>query len=442
DEQNARELSVIENSQREDPNPMDEAIAFKRLIDEGEYTPQALADKLGKPLRYVLFRVTLNGLPKEVQGALRTGDLSLGHAVLFTRLRNAGDMKALFKNIKSRKLSVAQAQDEIKEFSTKLSDAPFDTVECKDCPARTKNQVQMFPALKKGDDCMDSACFFNKSLDHYKVKYNALKEQGFTVVEGDDCKQYVEHNVNRREIRDHWKPKHYKSKCRACKDKKVFFLYVSNTYNGKRINHGEICLDVKKCWEKKKDDDAKQPNGNDHTDSTLFQKAREMRNRFLHEAFPERVKGNYVLSRRLAILHLVNHSHYEESVYKVLGAYSGMTRGIMGDPTPYSSIMAIPSEKLDEVITEIIMAEVPMTDSRSLVLAMPEAGLTVEKDFRMDETYLKTKTKSDLVRLVKELKLSVSIEEKMKKSEMLDLILEQDLTGKTTTHIREAFKKG
>ena len=59
DDQEALEIQVIENSQREDPNPMDEARGFQRLVEMGNHTPDTLAEKLGRNVAYVYSRVKL-----------------------------------------------------------------------------------------------------------------------------------------------------------------------------------------------------------------------------------------------------------------------------------------------------------------------------------------------------------------------------------------------
>ncbi len=83
-DEEALEVQVIENSQREDPNPMDEAWGFKSLLDMGKHTPETLAVKIGRSLKYILGRIRLTGLDKAVQEKIASGEVSTGHAMLFT----------------------------------------------------------------------------------------------------------------------------------------------------------------------------------------------------------------------------------------------------------------------------------------------------------------------------------------------------------------------
>jgi len=79
DEQ-AAEMTVIENLLREDVNPMDQAQAIHRLMDEFGLTPEQIADRTGKSRSGVTNFLRLLHLPERVQNLLRSGKLSLGHA--------------------------------------------------------------------------------------------------------------------------------------------------------------------------------------------------------------------------------------------------------------------------------------------------------------------------------------------------------------------------
>jgi len=76
----ALELAIIENVQREDLNPLEEALGYQQLIDEFQYTQAALADVIGKSRPHVANTLRLLKLPPPVQAHLREGRLSAGHA--------------------------------------------------------------------------------------------------------------------------------------------------------------------------------------------------------------------------------------------------------------------------------------------------------------------------------------------------------------------------
>ena len=80
DDNQALEVALIENLQREDLNPIDEALGFKRLLDEHGHTQEKLAAALGKSRSHIANMVRLLNLPDTVQDYLRDGQLSMGHA--------------------------------------------------------------------------------------------------------------------------------------------------------------------------------------------------------------------------------------------------------------------------------------------------------------------------------------------------------------------------
>lgn len=102
-------MALIENIQREDLNPMEEAFAVKRLQDEFELTQQEVADGLGKSRSAVANLLRLLNLTSEVRTMVEHGDLEMGHARCLLTLDNERQ-KDLARVIVSRGLSVRQAE--------------------------------------------------------------------------------------------------------------------------------------------------------------------------------------------------------------------------------------------------------------------------------------------------------------------------------------------
>ena len=76
----AFEIAIIENVQRADLNAMEEALAYKQLIDKYDYTQETLARNLGKSRAHVANMVRLLNLPEDVQDYVKKGKISAGHA--------------------------------------------------------------------------------------------------------------------------------------------------------------------------------------------------------------------------------------------------------------------------------------------------------------------------------------------------------------------------
>lgn len=104
------ELSLIENVQREDLNPVDTALAYQRLTDECKLTQEQVAERVGKSRSAVANTLRLLGLPKEVQRALRSGELSEGHARALLPLTTKRQQAELARKVIKRGLSVRDVE--------------------------------------------------------------------------------------------------------------------------------------------------------------------------------------------------------------------------------------------------------------------------------------------------------------------------------------------
>lgn len=104
------EISLLENIQREDLNPLEEAEAFRRLMEEFELTQEALARRLGKERPTIANALRLLKLPPEVKKEVREGTISAGHARALLALSDEKDQKRLVFHIKQRRLSVRETE--------------------------------------------------------------------------------------------------------------------------------------------------------------------------------------------------------------------------------------------------------------------------------------------------------------------------------------------
>ncbi|MDA0221950.1 MAG: ParB/RepB/Spo0J family partition protein [Proteobacteria bacterium] len=103
----AIEIAIIENIQRADLNPVEEALAYRQLMDKFGHTQEKLAESLSKSRSHIANLIRLLNLPEEVLGYLRNGKLSAGHA---RALVPAEDPALLARQIISKGLSVRQAE--------------------------------------------------------------------------------------------------------------------------------------------------------------------------------------------------------------------------------------------------------------------------------------------------------------------------------------------
>ncbi len=104
------QLSLIENLQREGLNPVEEAHAYQRLVDEFGLTQEEIAQAVGKDRSSIANTIRLLGLPDKVQAALRQSRLSMGHARAILSLDKAEDRLRLCERIIKEGLSVRRAE--------------------------------------------------------------------------------------------------------------------------------------------------------------------------------------------------------------------------------------------------------------------------------------------------------------------------------------------
>lgn len=126
------EVSLVENLQRQDLNPIDEALAYQRLINEFHLTQEQVAKKIGKARASVGNTLRLLALPEEIQLALIEGRLSSGHAKVILSLTDPKEQLACFKKIVQGKLTVRDAEKEVRRIAgreAKIKDQDFVVLE-------------------------------------------------------------------------------------------------------------------------------------------------------------------------------------------------------------------------------------------------------------------------------------------------------------------------
>jgi len=112
--QDLLELALIENIQREDLNPIDEARAYRRLVDEFHLTQDAVASAVGKDRATVANTLRLLKLPSEVQNDVASSALSMGHARALLALPSDGAQLQAAREVKTRGLSVRETEALVK----------------------------------------------------------------------------------------------------------------------------------------------------------------------------------------------------------------------------------------------------------------------------------------------------------------------------------------
>lgn len=117
DELKAAQVSMIENIQREDLNPVEEALGYKALIERFGLTQDQVAKQVGKSRSAITNMLRLLDLPDSILTQLRDGDLSMGHARALLGLDRAEDMPVLAQKIIEKGLSVREVEAAVKRMN-------------------------------------------------------------------------------------------------------------------------------------------------------------------------------------------------------------------------------------------------------------------------------------------------------------------------------------
>lgn len=110
------ELSLVENIQREDLNPIEVSLGFQRLIDECHLTQEEVAQKVGKERSTITNFLRLLKLPQQIQDSLVTRELSMGHARALVAMENESAQLDLWHKIIKEQLSVRKVEEIVKRY--------------------------------------------------------------------------------------------------------------------------------------------------------------------------------------------------------------------------------------------------------------------------------------------------------------------------------------
>jgi ParB/RepB/Spo0J family partition protein len=216
------EVQLIENVQRADVHPVEEAEGYEELIEKHGYDVDAIAAKIGKSRAYVYARLKLCSLAPGPRAAFLEGRLNASIALLIARIadvelqadatrevlgeggwKDYGESGVRAHELTSEDdkgkriteaipLSVREAQVHVqRKYMLRLDTAPFDTTDatlvakagsCSACPKRTGNQRELFADVRSADVCTDPACFESKKSADWDRKSAVAAKAGVRVL--------------------------------------------------------------------------------------------------------------------------------------------------------------------------------------------------------------------------------------------------------------------
>jgi len=149
-DQQTLEQALIENLQREDLNPLEEAYAMSNLLKSHNMSQEQLAKKLGKPRATIANTIRLINIDESLQDFIRNGDLSAGHAKALLSLKDSEDQRKAADVIIAKDMTVRQAEEYVRRLLWALENQDKSSVEEKEIdPAIKLSTKQVEIRLKK-----------------------------------------------------------------------------------------------------------------------------------------------------------------------------------------------------------------------------------------------------------------------------------------------------
>jgi ParB family chromosome partitioning protein len=171
DDQQLLELALLENLQREDLNAMEIALSYKRMMEELNYTQEQVAERMGKERSTVANYIRLLKLPPDIQVAVRSNQLSMGHARALINVDTVDKQLYLFAEIKQKGLSVRQTEELVRKLYKE------------DGPVKNSVKTTLPEAFKRIEDNLASHFSTRVKLNHNKkgegsisIDYYSLQE--------------------------------------------------------------------------------------------------------------------------------------------------------------------------------------------------------------------------------------------------------------------------
>ena len=173
DDAEALEMAIIENVQRADLSPIEEAAGYKKLMEQYNHTQEALAPIVGKSRSHIANIIRLLNLPASIQDMISQGIITSGHA---RAIMNSAFPEELAKKIVSENLSVRQAESLVKEKKTKPTKTKLKPADTVDLEQRLTELLGLDVVISDNGKRGGSIKVKYKTLDQLELVTNKLKK--------------------------------------------------------------------------------------------------------------------------------------------------------------------------------------------------------------------------------------------------------------------------
>jgi ParB family chromosome partitioning protein len=167
------ELALLENLQREDLNAIEVALSYKRMIDELGFDQEKVAERMSVDRSTVSNFIRLLKLPPDIQVAVRTGQLSMGHARALINVDKLEKQLFIFKEIKEKGLSVRQTEELVRQIYKEMAATGV----------KNPSKSRLSPSFQRIEDKLASHFSTRVKLKHKKDGSGQITFDYYTVEE-------------------------------------------------------------------------------------------------------------------------------------------------------------------------------------------------------------------------------------------------------------------
>ena len=453
------ELMTIENLDREDVHPLEEAEGYETLLKmKSCKTADDLAIKVGKSKSYIYGRLKLLELIPDNRKLFYDGRLSASVALLVSRIpkdlqKKAGRYCAGIGNGNGEPLSYNSAQEHIQEdYMLLLKEAPFDTKDktlsgkvgsCVDCPKRTGNQRELFADIKSADVCTDVACFKEKQNAFIQRMLEKLKQSGKKIMSVEEAKKLFTYShqttLNKYYNLDETNydmPKSIKYRDLVKRVKGIEIIYVVQPFTGQLLEFISQ-LDLPKIFKQlgiKQESIAGTSSAYRSVDlekSKTKNRIEEARRWFWINKLQAR---NDVRCMNVIILDELLHDLSGYDADKIVPFKSEKSYGNSWD---IPKLYALGNMEVQKLILKAVSVKYSYLDVDDLKFLSSELGYDVAKDYVITETYLQAMTKEQLLKLAEEMSIKVEKMAEDKKDTLVEFILKHAPKGKVPKELKK-----
>ncbi len=468
------EIQIIENLQRQDLNPLEEARGFKIILDQGRLEIGDLAEKINVSAQYIGRRVAVLDLPEPMLEAWGEGRLKFGHLVQLARIRDEAVRQELFETTieddegvswEGGPAPVSWLREEVANLSPRLDKAPFKTSEagCHTCSDNSEVQKTFLAPEdlaehQKGIHCLNPKCYREKLLAW--VEANRDKIIGLTGATGIRLAADFEWDGHRSFYRVEKPP----APCQECENLVVLIGLDGKPYQGK----GAQCIGDAACHRKhdrapRAGDDAGGDPAEDGNRRGRIGRAEldGFLQRAIMDGTPDAPADIQARLAVAALLAAMTHSYtFTDEVLVILKEEFDRTADdherFWPEALIYRTVLTGPLEAVKKAYVRVVSWHAHHVGTNLLPVVAQAVGVDLARDWRMHEAYLKQLRKGELVSLGAEIGLWESQEfqvwqtekklpdqTKMKKGDLIRAFLESgfDLAGKVPREMVEAFRE-